>query len=233
MGARLICGNSWNTACHKSEPKTLHFVSKAVFPVAVRNGWVDDSFRYFLLRSLRKYLKQINPAKLRFHFYCMFYNWWLYRRAQHWWALIAVRFQMSFMLFSPGLPSTTNVVMRFLCVLTHVLNTFENAEWKMQQLYGAVLLKTTKSCLFLSLLDHTLSPKCSILFTFKASELLLHAPVFVHRQLWWAGGFNSLHTDHRCFKRAIHISQLTLDREANPYSQPDTLPLVGRNSVHN
>lgn len=54
----------------------------------------------------------------------------------------------------------------------------------MQQLYGAVLLKTAKSCLFLSLLDHTLSPKCSVLFTFKASELLLHAPVFVHRQLW-------------------------------------------------
>lgn len=121
----------------------------------------------------------------------------------------------------------------FVCVLTHVLNTFENAEWKMQQLYGAVLLKTAKSCLFLILLDHTLSPKCSVLFTFKASEPLLHAPVFVHRQLWWAGGFNSLHTDHRCFKRAIHISQLTVDRDANPYSQPDTLPLVGRNSVHN
>lgn len=113
MGARLICGNSWNTACYKSEPKTLHFVSKAVFPVAVHDGWVDDSFSYFLLRSLRKYLKQITPAKLRFHVYCMFYNWWLYRRTQHWWALVAVRFQMFFMLFSPGLPSTTNVVMSF------------------------------------------------------------------------------------------------------------------------
>lgn len=113
VGAHLICGNSWNTACYKSEPKTLHFVSKAVFPVAVHDGWVNDSFSYFLLRSLRKYLKQINPAKLRFHFYCMFYNWWLYRRTQHWWAFVAVRFQMSFMLFSPGLPSTTNVVMSF------------------------------------------------------------------------------------------------------------------------